>query len=227
MIKPNDFRSIGGVFLTDYPELKKKVKKIRAFVFDWDGVFNDGSKSGKNDSYFTEIDSMGTNLMRFGNWLMNNKKLPFCAIISGESNDAALFFIKREHFNAGYFRAKNKIKALDEFCKKYQVKSNEIAFFYDDVLDLPVAKKVGLRICMRRNANPVFNNYLKKNKLADYLTGSTCGNFALREACELVMFLQGNSENVLNERVENSELYSEFIRQRNSVSSQTKDFSEP
>ena len=219
MVQIGDFIKSGGELLTELSVLKKKIKKVRAFVFDWDGVFNDARKNGRGESYFTEVDSMGTNLMRFGNWLMNKKQMPHSAIISGEINDTAFYFIGREHFHAGYFKAKDKRIAWDDFCKKHKLKSEEIAFFYDDVLDLPLAKLAGISVCMHRTANPVFNAFVRKNKLADYITGNPCGNFALREACELVMFLQGNSEQVLKERVAYSDLYTQFIQQRNKVSS--------
>jgi 3-deoxy-D-manno-octulosonate 8-phosphate phosphatase (KDO 8-P phosphatase) len=217
VVNINEFKKNGGEFLTNINSLKKKIKNIRAFVFDWDGVFNNSSKGGKGESYFTEVDSMGTNLMRFSNWLKNEQKNPVCGIISGEVTDTAIYFIERERFHSGYFKAKDKIKAWDNFKKTHQLKSEQVAFFYDDVLDLPIAKEAGISICMRRQSNPVLNAYIRKNKLADYITGSTCGNFALREACELMIFLHGNGEQVLNERVSYSETYSKFITTRNAV----------
>ena len=220
MISGNEFKKIGGEFMAPISQLKSKAGKIKAFVFDWDGVFNDSRKSGKGESYFTEVDSMGTNLMRFGNWLRNQERMPYSGVISGELSDSAIQFIEREHFNYGYFKAKDKIEAWKDFLIKTKLQPKEVAFFFDDVLDLPVAKECGLRFCMRRTSNPVLNAYLRKNNLADYLTGNLSGNFALREACELMMFLQNNATKVLDERVSYSKTYSRFITIRNSIRTQ-------
>ena len=41
-----DFENIGGTFITPADHLKEKLSKIKAYIFDWDGVFNNGSKVG-------------------------------------------------------------------------------------------------------------------------------------------------------------------------------------
>ena len=209
------FKKNGGQFLISVASLKKKMKKIKAFIFDWDGVFNDSSKRGNGESYFTEVDSMGINMLRFSSWMVQNKKNPICAVISGEENANAKFFLKREHFNAGYFKAKDKRTALKDFCVKHKIEQNEIAFVFDDILDLSIASSVGVRILIRRSANPVFMNFAKKNKLADYITGSECGNFALREASELMIALNGNYDNTMQHRIAYSSNYGEYLTQRN------------
>ena len=71
-----------GTFLTDASLIRQKYLNVKAFAFDWDGVFNDGYKNEKGSSFFSEIDSMGTNLLRFNHYLVT-KNLPVVAIISG------------------------------------------------------------------------------------------------------------------------------------------------
>jgi 3-deoxy-D-manno-octulosonate 8-phosphate phosphatase (KDO 8-P phosphatase) len=48
------FTSIGGTLIIPFNDLKNKAKKIKAFVFDWDGVFNNGSKTSDKGSPFAE-----------------------------------------------------------------------------------------------------------------------------------------------------------------------------
>ncbi|MBC7863172.1 MAG: phosphatase [Bacteroidia bacterium] len=214
------FKKSGGIFLTPTADLEKKVKKIKAYIFDWDGVFNDSSKTGSGESYFTEVDSMGLNMLRFSNWLLNKEKMPLTAVISGEETNAAKVFVKREHFTAAYFKAKDKKTALTHFCEKHNLKPAEIAFVFDDILDLSIAERVGVRILVKRNANPLFTEYVKKNKLADYITGTECGNFCLREAAELLIGLSGNFDKVIKERTTFSKKYTSYIHERNSLSSE-------
>jgi 3-deoxy-D-manno-octulosonate 8-phosphate phosphatase (KDO 8-P phosphatase) len=70
-----DFINLGGTFLTPPSRIKSSLANIKAFVLDWDGVFNDGRKTSETDSTFSEIDSMGINLLRFDYWLRNNQFL--------------------------------------------------------------------------------------------------------------------------------------------------------
>jgi 3-deoxy-D-manno-octulosonate 8-phosphate phosphatase (KDO 8-P phosphatase) len=60
-----EFESIGGIFVHPLQTLIKKFKGIKAFVFDWDGVFNNAQKNENKSSTFNEADSMGTNLIRY------------------------------------------------------------------------------------------------------------------------------------------------------------------
>ena len=66
------FSEIGGTFLSNALDISAKLKTIKAFVFDWDGVFNNAVKNENKSSNFNEADSMGTNLLRFNYFLHNN-----------------------------------------------------------------------------------------------------------------------------------------------------------
>jgi 3-deoxy-D-manno-octulosonate 8-phosphate phosphatase (KDO 8-P phosphatase) len=211
------FKKNGGRFLTPPESLERKVKKLGGFIFDWDGVFNDSGKRADNESYFTEVDSMGMNMLRFSNWILNKKHLAPFAVMSGEDNYSAKFFATREHFNSIYFKAKNKKVALEDFCHKANLKFSEIGFVFDDILDLSISERAGVRIFIPRKANPLLTEYVIKNKLADYITSCESGNFALREAQELLIGLAGNYDKVLNERIAHSKLYEEYLKARQLV----------
>ena len=76
---------------------------IKAFIFDWDGVFNNGQKNANSSSNFNETDSMGTNLLRYS-YFLTNGVLPITAVISGEKNEAAFYFCERECFKFSFFK---------------------------------------------------------------------------------------------------------------------------
>ncbi len=205
--------SIGAQFIASEAELIEKLKTIKAFVFDWDGVFTDASKDGDMQSRFNEADSMGTNLLRFS-YFLNNKNIPITAIISGEKNKAAFTFIERERFHASYSKFANKLEAAHHLCRQHNIKPNEICYFFDDVLDLSLAEIAGFRIFIPRKTNPLFNDYVIKHKLADYVTASNCGQYAVREACELLMALNANFDTVISERTAFSENYTNYLTLR-------------
>lgn len=207
------FSDLGGQFCTPIAQMSKRLASIKAFVYDWDGVFNNAVKNENKSSNFNEADSMGTNMLRFSHYL-KTQKLPKTAIISGEKNAFAFYFSEREHFDACYYKVPNKIIALDHFCAQHNLKREEVCYTYDDVLDLSIAAVCGLRIMINRKANPLFKNYLIKNQLADYITAAESGNFAVREAAELLMGLNQNFDACMDERKDFTAVYRKYLAER-------------
>lgn len=210
------FSEKGGKFFVSEETILQKVKNIKAFVFDWDGVFNDARKNENGSSDFNEADSMGTNLLRYSYYLEHGK-LPSTAIISGEKNSASFYFVNREHFNQCFYKIPDKLLALNKFCELNHLHPSEVCYVFDDVLDLSIAQVCGFRILIRRNASVLFEKHVIQKHLADYLTFSESGNFAVREACELLMGLFGNFNLCLEERTRYSENYKKYITERNAV----------
>jgi len=210
------FTGIGGTFLVDPKTISAKLNAISAFLFDWDGVFNNGEKNETGSSNFSEVDSMGTNMLRFSYWLQHHK-LPFTAIISGERNKASFTFSSREHFTSCYYKVMHKVEALDHFCKEHHLKHDEVAYVFDDVLDISIARSCGLRILVNRKNSPLFTEYIKTYNFADYITGAGSGEFAVRETCELMMGLNGMHDEAISRRSANADVYREYIEARNQV----------
>ena len=203
-----------GTFLTDPSLIRQKYLNAKAFVFDWDGVFNDGYKNEKGSSFYSEIDSMGTNLLRF-NYYFVTKNLPVVAIISGEKNDAALSFASREHFDAVYYKMTDKSQALEHFSDKYSLYPSEIVWVFDDVNDLAVARKAGVRLMVSRPADSLLRIFVKRHQLADYITVSQGGQHAVRELADLLIGLSGASDETYSNRFEFSKVYQKYLDLRN------------
>ena len=205
--------NIGGQFISESAVMAKKLQGIKAYIFDWDGVFNNGHKNPQGGSSFSEVDSMGTNLLRFSHFLKHGR-LPISAVISGEKNETAFYFCRRECFEYSFFKTPNKTIALDFICEQNRILPSEVAYFFDDVLDLSIAAICGLRIMVNRNANPLLTDYCVKNNLVDYLTGAEGGAYAVREGSELLCGLHHNFNEVISNRVIYSPLYNDYIQQR-------------
>lgn len=210
------FAEIGGKFITSSEVITEKLSKVKAYIFDWDGVMNNAEKHDNKSSLFNEADSMGTNLLRY-NFYYHFGLLPYTAIISGERNEMAFHFSQREHFTSLYHRIPDKMVALNHFCEKYKLQASEICYFFDDVLDLSIAKQCGVRIFIHRKAGQMLQRYVINQKLADYITANESGNFAVREACELLIGLTGTFDNIVQDRVEYNENYRDYIRLRNNI----------
>ena len=210
------FINIGGTFLTPPDQIGKSLSSVRALIFDWDGVFNNGMKSGETGSPFSEIDSMGINLLRFSLWLRTGK-MPLCFIITGMNNQIAAGFATREHFDGIVMNLKRKKLAFDLICDSYSIAPDEVAFIFDDVIDIETARACGLSFFINRRSNPLLGDYIRKNKVCDYISASSGENHALREICELMMGLNGNFEKVIELRISFVPEYDNYLKERERI----------
>jgi 3-deoxy-D-manno-octulosonate 8-phosphate phosphatase (KDO 8-P phosphatase) len=211
------FEELGGEFVSPSSLFTKRWKNIKAFVFDWDGVFNTGIKGHEVTSHFTEADSMGVNMLRFSHWLLHGKKQAKTAIITGQKNQSALHFAQREHFDLVYMGKANKAEAFSDLCSKLDLKEEEILYVFDDVLDLPIAEKAGLRILINRYASPLFYDHVRSHGLADYITFNEGGENAVRESCELLIGMNDNYADVMRKRGEYTGDYEVYLTERNQI----------
>jgi 3-deoxy-D-manno-octulosonate 8-phosphate phosphatase (KDO 8-P phosphatase) len=210
------FTELGGLFCIPFEEFQQRLGRIRAFIFDWDGVFNDGTKNENGSSSFGEIDAMGTNLLRLSHYLLH-KRFPFVAVMSGAKNNISFQYGSREHVHEVYFNVKNKQLAFEHFLKLHELEAESVAFFFDDVLDLSLSELCGIRIMINRKGNPLLNNYIIKNNLADYVTAQPGGSFGLREACEMLMGIAGNYDTAVNLRSHFSPTYDSYFKARKNI----------
>lgn len=209
--------SFDGVFITDVSVVQQKLQNIKAFIFDWDGVFNDGRKDLDGNSSFSEIDSMGINMMRFSYYLLHGR-LPISIIISGEHNKLAMLFATRENFHSLFHKMLNKKIALEYLCNQHNITSEEVLFVFDDVLDFTVAKAAGLRCMIGRVAGKQLMKFAIDNNLVDYITKHDGNNYGLREISEMIMTLSGNFNTTIENRMHFSEAYTSYLQLRKNIS---------
>lgn len=215
------FRELGGRFVTPATDIAAAAQRIRALVFDWDGVFNAGVK-GVGGSGFSEADSMGTNMLRFALWRRLGAQ-PVCAIVSGADNPAAREFAKRERFHAVYSGMRNKSAAFSAFTAAYAIQPAEVAFVFDDINDLGVARACGLRILVRRDASPLFLDHAVATRACDYVTAHESGRYAVREACELLCGLLDQFEAVIVARSRVEPEYEAYFSERQQIVTESRD----
>lgn len=207
------FEGQGGEFVTPFSAIQKRLSVVKAFVFDWDGVFNNGAKSSGYHAPFSEADSMGINLLRFDFWC-RHQGLPLVYIVTGEDNPTAIYFAQRENFHAVYQQIKDKSQAIQHICDRHNITAAEIACFWDDVTDLSMAKLCGLRIMLRRSASPLFEGFARKAGLCDYITGHSGDRHGLREASELIIGMQGMYDERITARYMFDTSYQQYFELR-------------
>lgn len=211
------FVELGTELLLQPGEFVARLGRIRAVLFDWDGVFNDGWKDLEGGSPFSEVGSMGVNMLRFGLWLQNGERLPQAAIITGQQNPYAERFAQREKLHGLYMGFIDKREAFDAFLRKHALKDEEVAFFYDDAIDLAVADRCGLRILMRGPASEFFVKHAVGRGCVDLITSLSGGENGLREATDALLTLMGRYGEVIDNRAAYSETYQRYLRQRQAL----------
>ena len=198
-------------------DLKARLSRIRAVLFDWDGVFNDGWKDLEGGSPFSEVGSMGVNMLRFGLWIEMKEQLPCAAVITGQHNAHAERFAQREKLHGLYMGFIDKREAFDAFLKKHDLKEEEVAFFFDDAIDLAVADRCGLRILMRSAAGEFFAQHAIARGCVDMATSLSGGQNGLREATDALLTLMGRFGEAIDNRAAYSETYQRYLSQRQAV----------
>ena len=210
------FQEVGGRFITPLPDFKIKLEKIKALVFDWDGVFNNGSKSVVQPATFSEADSMGLNILRFDLWC-KQQILPKVFIVTGEDNPTALHFSQRENLHGIYKKIKNKTDAIAHLCANNKIEPCEIACFGEDLTDLSMFKICGLRFLLKRSASPLLEEYIVQSGLCDYVTGHSGYEHGVREATELLMGMQGSYADRISARYNFDQQYQSYITERGKI----------
>lgn len=202
--------------LLTWSELQARSKRVKALVFDWDGVFNGGWKSAEGGSPFSEVGSMGVNMLRFALWLEHGSTPP-TAVITGRINPYAERFVEREHFHGLYMGYTDKRGAFQDFLKAHDLKPEEVAFFFDDALDITVARQCGLRVLIGRKAGRLFTDHVVGMGCADLVTVSSGAENGLREGTEAVIDIMGRFTEVFNLRAGFSDTYKAYLEARNTV----------
>lgn len=211
------FVNCGGQFLISSFNLHEKVKDVKAYLFDWDGVFNNGvAISPESGSGYSAVDAAGVFLLKLGHHLSHQER-PRMGIITGEMNPQAQAFAERLSFDAAYVHTRNKTEALQHFAKAQQLKEEEICYVYDDVLDLGVAERVGVRLAVGRLANPMLMDYITHHQLADYISACQGQEHAVREFCELLLALQGQHFKAIEERLKQGATYQTMLEEAQKV----------
>lgn len=210
------FGGLGASFLLSGDEIQRRLEGVRAFVFDWDGVFNRGEKGEASASTFSEPDSMGSNMLRYAYWRARGQ-LPICAVVSGAHNATAKSFARREHFDAVYCGVRDKATAFDSLAAVNSLGRDEMVYVFDDANDFSVARDCALRFLVRRDASPLLREYAVTNGLVDYVTAAKSGEYAVREVAELLLGMLGGYPDVFESRQRNDSRYQEYFSARQCV----------
>lgn len=164
---------------------EERAKKIKLLIMDVDGVLTDGriiyGDDGTEYKSFNVKDGHAIKLAKRAGLIM--------AIISGRSSKVVSRRAKELGIDLIHQDIHNKIEVYQNILKETGLKDDEIAFIGDDLVDLPVLRRVGLGIAVE-DALPE----VKKEAL--FVTKTPGGRGAVREAIEFILVSKGLWEEV-------------------------------
>jgi len=161
-------------------EYKALAAKVRLIVFDVDGVLTTGQlvfgHEGEELKIFHCQDGLGISAARRAGLKT--------AIITGRWTTMVELRSAELRIDAVCQGVIDKLGALKELLKKYDITMEQVAYVGDDLNDLAVMTKVGLP-CAVNNAVP------EVKEIARYVAGRSGGSGAAREVIEMILKAQG------------------------------------
>ena len=172
-----------------------RARRVKVLLYDVDGVLTNGditiipSLDGNPEGHATEIksfsahDGMGISIARLAGLKIGWVTKRNSQVVAIRARD-----LKIDHVYQGQ---SNKLDALDKILAAEGCELNQIAYVGDDIIDLPVMRKVGFAIAPA-NARP------QAKAAAHYITPNPGGQGAGRDAIDFIL----NALGILDQTIE-------------------------
>ena len=156
--------------------LQEKIKQVRLLILDVDGVLTDGriivDDAGRGTKQFNVRDGHGLKmLMRYEVEVV---------LLTGRTSEVVTHRAQDLGINEVYQGAWNKLEVFEEIIRKKNILPAEMAFVGDDVVDVPVLRRVGF-------SATVADASADLKDVVDYITNLKGGRGAVREICEIIL----------------------------------------
>lgn len=156
-----------------------KLRTIKAFIFDVDGVLTDGS---------IHVTDAGEQLRSFnikdGYALQLAVKRGYpVAVISGAKSQGVMLRLKGLGIKSIYIGIEDKLAVFERFIKENNLSPDHIAYMGDDIPDLLIMRIVGMPTCPADAAEEI-------KAIASYISPKKGGFGCARDVIEKVLKIQ-------------------------------------
>ncbi|MDJ0805410.1 MAG: 3-deoxy-manno-octulosonate-8-phosphatase KdsC [Gammaproteobacteria bacterium] len=167
-------------------DIQEKARQIKLLIFDVDGVLTDGSlflgDDGQEYKAFNSRDGHGMKMLQDTGVQIG--------IITGRTSEVVSIRMESLGIEHVYQGKGDKLPTYLELRDKLGLGDEQVAYVGDDVVDLPIMRRVGLAIAVQ-DAHPLVIQH------AHWQTPHAGGRSAGRDVCELLMDAQGNLQQAL------------------------------
>ncbi len=165
-------------------QVRRRARKVKLLLLDVDGVMTDGRiyyvprpEGGMFETKtFHSRDGIGIRYARDGGIKVG--------IISGRGSDTVRYRAAELKLDFIEENSLKKIPPYERILQAAGVKDEEVCFVGDDLVDLPILKRVGLAVCVQ-------NGHSLLRKHVHYVTKAPGGQGAIRETIEIILEAQG------------------------------------
>lgn len=161
---------------------KKKIQNLKLIFFDFDGVFTNNLVSIDENG----IESVTCNRSDgYGLKLLKEVGVDYL-IISSEVNNVVVKRAEKLKIEC-HSGVENKLALLKEILNKKKISHKNAAFVGNDINDIECMKFLGLSVSVR-------DAYPNVKKVSDLILKKSGGYGAVRELCEIIYKIKGNSK---------------------------------
>ena len=157
-----------------------KLKPLKALIMDVDGVLTDGriviDSQGNEAKSFDVRDGHGLKLLQRGGITTALLTGRYSRIVKLRAAELGIAIVHQ--------RSHDKLASYRLIARHLQLEDSEIAYIGDDLIDIPVLKRVGL-------AATVADAVPEVVRIADWQSRLPGGRGAVRELCQLILKAQG------------------------------------
>jgi 3-deoxy-D-manno-octulosonate 8-phosphate phosphatase (KDO 8-P phosphatase) len=168
----------------------QSLKNLKAIAMDVDGVLTDGvihlDSRGEELKAFNTLDGLGIVLAKRSGLTI--------VFISARSSKALTLRVKELGIDALYQNRVEKLQAFNSFLKQFRLTPHEVCYIGDDLVDIPILKRVGFPVA-------VLNAVSEVKQCVKYVTKLQGGRGAVREVIEKIMKAQGAWEKQIQKYV--------------------------
>ena len=171
-------------------EINQKAEKIKLLITDVDGVLTDGGiiydDAGVEYKRFNVKDGFIVAQLRKNGVLVG--------AITGRNSKVVENRCEELHFDFHYHGIRDKSKKLNEVLEVLEINLEEVAYIGDDLIDLPILKKVGFSACPS-DALP----YISEN--VDFVSSLQGGQGVFREVADLILQSKGLLSSIISKYI--------------------------
>ena len=172
-------------------DVQDRAARVQLVVFDVDGVLTDDrlirGDDGQEYKAFHSRDGHGIRMLQDSGVGV--------AIVTGRVSKVVEHRTRELGIEHVYQGRRDKLPALQELLAATGLDAEAVAYVGDDVVDLPIMRRVGLAIAVGDA-----HAYVKRH--AHWVTRAHGGRGAAREVCELVMEAHGSLDASLKRYIE-------------------------
>jgi 3-deoxy-D-manno-octulosonate 8-phosphate phosphatase (KDO 8-P phosphatase) len=173
--------------MTTNPSLHERASRIRLVVLDVDGVLTDnrlfyGDNGVEYKSFYTR-DGHGMVLLRQAGIDLGIITGRQSELVTRRMNDLKVKYV--------YQGVPDKLPSFEHLMAECGLQPEEIAYMGDDILDLPLLRRVGLA-AMPADGEASIRPYVH------FTSHHPGGRGAVRELCELILKAQGKWDDVMD-----------------------------